>query len=76
MSKQNRFKPQPTWVDVYHIFMEIADTILSNSTDHDEAHKLICYEVDKLYAQHEGEPLWDSAYARWIAPSDDDEEAK
>jgi hypothetical protein len=45
--------------------MEIADRIWSTTSDHDEAHELICGEVDHIYAQHEGEPLWDAAYARW-----------
>lgn len=62
-----------SWTDVYHIFMEIADRVLSTTPNHDEAHELICGEIDQLYTQHEGDPLWDSAYERWYEPSDEDE---
>lgn len=64
--------PFESWTDVYKIFMEIADRVLSSTPNHDEANELICGEIDQLYAQHEGDPLWDSAYERWYEPSDDD----
>ena len=70
---QESHEPQ-TWHDVYKIFLDISDRILSSTPDHDEAHELIAGEVDCLYAQHEGTWIWDFAYERWYEPSDDDEE--
>lgn len=69
-------KTYDSWSDVYMEFMEILDRILESTPDHDEARELIAGEVDQLYAQHEGDPLWDSAYERWIEPADDDMEVK
>lgn len=73
-STQTHLKPKTynTWADVYMEFMEIMDQILETTLDHNAAHVLIEMNVNALYAQHGGDPLWDAAYERWIAPSDDD----
>lgn len=63
-----------SWVDVYHIFMDIADKVLDAVEDHDLAHRLIAQQVESIYSKHQGTPVWDHAYERWIEPSDDDEE--
>lgn len=74
-NNNNNNEPK-SWHDVYRLFLEIADEVLDAVTDHDEAHKLICRKVDALYAQHEGEHIWDFAYERWYEPCDDDEEVQ
>lgn len=60
--------------EVYSLFVNIADEVMSNTKDCDEADKIICARIDALYAQHEGTLAWDLAYERWYEPSDDDEE--
>ena len=71
MKQQTTLK---SWVDVYHIFMGVADEILDQCDNHDLAHQLIQTKVEEIYFPHQGEYIWDFAYERWTEPSDDDEE--
>jgi hypothetical protein len=55
------------WTDVYKEFEAIVE---NNPVDQIDS------KVEALYLQHEGDPVWDLAYLKWIEPSDDDEEEK
>ena len=57
------------WWEVYKEFDKIVnralDEAICGNTTQAEAEQTIQREVDNLYAQHKGEPLWDEAYRRW-----------
>ena len=56
-----------SWTQAYQEFADIVDNSPAEQIDS---------KVEALYLQHEGDPVWDLAYERWIEPSDDDEEVK
>lgn len=57
------------WWEIYKEFDKIVnktlDQAINGNTTQAEGEQIIQREVDNLYAQHKGEPVWDEAYRRW-----------
>lgn len=54
-----------SWTDVYEQFSDIIDTYLPDEIRIND-------EVEKLYNQHKGDPVWDEAYKRWCTSGNDE----
>jgi hypothetical protein len=66
-------KTYNSWVDCYQEFIEIMDRVLLFDQTFDEHVEQLRKEVNELYAQHKGEPVWDKAYELWCEPEVFDE---
>jgi len=58
------------WTDAYKELEEVAFKILDGALDPnghapDDVVAEVESAVERLYAQHKGEPAWDEAYRRW-----------
>jgi hypothetical protein len=64
-------KPEPKtydcWTEAYAEFEAIVNDCFANIKDPDDVEEAIERRVEDLYAQHKGDPVWDSAYTRWHA---------